>query len=110
MSTTRESLIASLEGYYKRCGWETERSDDGTVRATGLGGVTWIGLPVVEDDLGSPGFESRLLALSDQRMPGGELCPLELLPNESCIDVLGDLLRHLGLDRRGNVELYSLAA
>jgi len=40
------------------------------------------------DDLDDPGFDERLLALSAERMPTGELCPLELLPSADCVDRL----------------------
>jgi len=43
-------------------------------------------------------------------MPAGELCPLELLPAEECADGLRALLAELRLERRGHVEVYSLAA
>jgi len=42
--------------------------------------VTWIGLPVSAEDLDDAGFEARLVELGGERMPTGELCPLELLP------------------------------
>ncbi len=98
-----------LERYYRECGWPVERGEDGTVRARGAGGVTWIGMAVVPEDLAAAGFESRLLDLSEQRMPkGGELCPFELLPAEDCADDLRAVLGRLRLDDR--VSVYSLAA
>ena len=51
MSVTRDDLIAALEEYYRSCGLRPERAADGTVRARGFGGVTWIGLPVAAEDL-----------------------------------------------------------
>ncbi len=57
-----------------------------------------------------PAFEVRLLMLSDERMPRGELCPLELLPDESCASELRAVLDRLRLRERGHVEVYSLAA
>ena len=75
-------------------------ADDGTVRATGVGGVTWIGLPVVPDDLADPDFARRLRALSDERMPTGQLCPLELLPAEECADELRTRVLELTADLR----------
>jgi hypothetical protein len=106
----KEVLRALLEEQYSFYGWKAVTSDDGTVRAIGLNGVTWIGLPVVAEDLDDPTFEVRLLTLSDERMPRGELCPLELLPDESCADQLRALLDRLRLQERGHVEVYSLAA
>lgn len=110
MDASRADLVAHLEAYYRRCGWKVERAEDGTVRAAGLGGVTWIGLPVVGDDLADPGFGQRLLALADERMPAGQLCPLELLPAQDCAAELRGLLDELRLGDRGHVEVYSLAA
>lgn len=110
MDERREQLLDILERYYRGCGWKVERSGDGTVRAAGAGGVTWIGMAVVESDLGADGFSDRLLDLSEQRMPRGELCPLELLPDESAAPELRSLLERLRLAERGHVEVYSLAA
>ena len=110
MTDTKIQLGDALEAYYRGCGWKVERAADGTVRASGIGGVTWIGLPVVAADLTEEGFEERLLALADERMPAGERCPLELLPAEECADSLRALLAELRLERRGHVEVYSLAA
>jgi len=110
MSTTRDELATALEEYYRSCGWAPERAPDGTVRARGFGGVTWIGLPVASDDLDDPGFEVRLLELSAERMPTGELCPLEMLPSPDCAERLYATLDRLGLGERGNVEVYALAA
>jgi hypothetical protein len=106
----RQELVGQLEDYYRSCGWKVRRAEDGTVRAEGPGGVTWIGLPVLPEDFADPDFEPRLLALSAERMPKGELCPLELLPEESCAGPLRDLLDRLRLGDRGHVEVYSLAA
>ncbi len=110
MSETRVRLAEVLERYYRGCGFAVERHDDGSVRARGVGGVTWIGLPVIADDLADEAFASRLLDLSEERMPQGERCPLELLPAEECADELRALLAELRLERRGHVEIYSLAA
>lgn len=110
MSARRQELGELLERHYRSYGWSVERADDGTVRAAGLGGVTWIGLPVVADDVADPGFEARLLILSDERMAGGELCPLELLPDDDCADDVRAALDRLSLRERGHVEVYSLAA
>lgn len=108
--TEKTELRNALESYYQSCGWKVEHTSDGTVRASGIGGVTWIGLPVVATDLASEGFEAQLLELADQRMPQGALCPLELLPAEDCADDLRAMLARLRLSERGHVEVYSLAA
>ena len=107
---TRRELQLLLEKYYRGCGWAVEAVGDGTVRASGAGGVTWIGLPVTADDLLDSAFEQTLLRLSAERMPDGRLCPLELLPEEACASDLRTLLARLRLDDRGHVEVYSLAA
>jgi hypothetical protein len=110
MGSRRQELQGHLERYYRDCGWTVERRNDGTVRANGVGGVTWIGLPVVPDDLADEGFAARLKALSGERMPTGELCPLEILPAEECADSLRALLDELRLRERGHVEVYAVAA
>jgi len=110
MADTKMQLRDALESYYRGCGWKVERAADGTVRASGIGGVTWIGLPVVAGDLVAEGFEDRLVELAEQRMPQGALCPLELLPAEDCADDLRIMLARLRLSERGHVEVYSLAA
>lgn len=108
MSERRQELLDELARYYESCGWRVERAADGTVRAAGTGGVTWIGLAVVPEDLRADGFGERLLELCEQRMPAGERCPFELLPDESCADELRDVLAGLRLSER--VSVYSLAA
>lgn len=110
MSDTKSHLRDALESYYRGCGWKVVHADDGTVRASGIGGVTWIGLPVVAEDLNTEGFEERLVELAEQRMPQGALCPLELLPAEDCADDLRAVLARLRLSERGHVDVYSLAA
>jgi len=110
MEQTREELAAALEAYYRSCGFPVQRHEDGSLRARGVGGVTWIGLPVLRDDLVQESFAVRLLELADERMPQGERCPLELLPAEECADDLRALLTELRLERRGHVDVYSLAA
>lgn len=106
----RQILMALMEGHYRSSGWKVERRDDGTVRAVGLGGVTWIGLPVVTADLADERFEERLLTLGEERTAEGKRCPLELLPSPDCGEELRALLRRLRLDERGHVEIYSTAA
>ena len=106
----REELTGLLERYYRGCGWPVERVADGTVRARGIGGITWIGVPVVASDLDDPDFAERLRVLSEERMPGGERCPLELLPAEDCGERLRGLLDRLRLAQRGHVEVYAIAA
>jgi len=110
MSKKRRKLTEALERYYRGCGFPVERCDDGSLRARGVGGVTWIGLAVMPDDLTDASFGERLLSLADERMPAGERCPLELLPADECADDLRALLTELRLERRGHVEVYSLAA
>ena len=110
MSERKRELIGRLEAYYRAFGWRVERAEDGTVHAAGPGGVTWIGLAVVPEDLAAAGFDARLLALSEQRMPHGELCPLELLPTDECAGDLRAVLERLRLSERGHVGVYSLAA
>ncbi len=110
MNEQRDRLAELLASYYRDCGWSVTRSDDGAVRACGVGGVTWIGLPVVGDDLANPGFADVLRALSEERMPTGELCPLEILPDAACAKELRGLLGELRLSDRGHVEVYALAA
>ncbi|CAN5281589.1 hypothetical protein BH20ACT13_BH20ACT13_19490 [soil metagenome] len=109
MSVTRDELIAALEEYYRSCGLRPERASDGTVRARGFGGVTWIGLPVAAEDVDDAGFEARLVELGAQRMPTGELCPLELLPAPDCAERLYAILERVGLGEHGNVQLYTAA-
>ena len=106
----KSELCEALASYYRGCGWKVEHASDGTIRASGIGGVTWIGLPVVAADLTEEGFGERLLELAEQRMPQGALCPLELLPAEDCADELRAMLARLRLSERGHVEVYSLAA
>ena len=111
MSASREQLLLTLETIYRRGGvWgEPRRADDGTVRVPYCGGVTWIALAVLPDDLDDAGFPARLHDLANTRMPGdGRRCPLELLPAEECRAELDALLRELRLDER--VGVYSLAA
>jgi len=110
MANRRDELRDLLALQYRSYGWKAVAAQDGTVRAKGLNGVTWIGLPVVAQDLEDPTFEARLLTLSDERMPRGELCPLELLPDASCADDVRAVLDRLRLRDRGHVEIYSLAA
>ena len=110
MSERKQELSGRLEACYRGFGGRVERADDGTVRAAGPGGVTWIGLAVVPEDLAAADFEARLLALSEQRMPHGELCPLELLPADECAGDLRAVLERLRLSERGHVGVYSLAA
>jgi hypothetical protein len=108
VSATREDLLGHLEAYYRSCGWSIERARDGSVRASGAGGVTWVGLVVMPEDIGGEGFALRLRELSGERMPGGgERCPLELLPAAECAEELRALLAELGLSEL--VSVYSLA-
>ena len=106
----RQRLATLLEDNYRGLGWSVEQCADGTVRAKGLGGVTWIGLPVTTDVLDDPAFPDTLLALAGERMPTGELCPLELLPDPGCETDLRALLERVRLADRGHVEVYAVAA
>jgi len=110
VNANRLRLTELLQEHYRGCGWTVECRDDGTLRACGLGGVTWIGLPVVADDMREAAFSERLLELADERMPTGELCPLEILPEAECSADLHALLDELRLADRGHVEVYALAA
>ncbi|MEX0674098.1 MAG: hypothetical protein WD067_04940 [Gaiellaceae bacterium] len=108
MSARRQELQAKLVDYYRSCGFKPRVAEDGTVRAAGLGGVTWIGLPILAEDLG--GLPQRLHELSAERMPTGQLCPLELLPEAGCEDEVRAVLRETRIADRRYVEVYSLAA
>lgn len=106
----RQQLAALLEENYRGLGWSVDQCADGTVRAKGHGGVTWIGLPVTAATLDDPSFPDTLLALASERMPTGELCPLELLPDPVCEPALRDVLERVRLADRGHVEVYAVAA
>jgi len=109
MGDRRRKLLEELERYYRGCGWPVERADDGTVRAVGTGGVTWIGMPVVASDLESASFEHRVVMLAGLRMDeSGARCPLELLPDADCEAEVRAVLERLRLCER--VSVYSLAA
>src|SRR6266508_1404318 len=71
MSERREELLAALEAVYRRGSvWgEPSRADDGSVRVSDSGGVTWIGLAVMPEDLEDPAFADRLRDFASQRMP-----------------------------------------
>lgn len=106
--TRREELTCELENHYRGRGWKVRRGSDGTVRAAGPGAVTWIGLPVVGEDL-EGGLGNRLQALARTRMDGvGARCPLEVLPDEGCAGEVRMLLARLRLDEV--VSVYSLVA
>ena len=109
MVSRRQELLDELERYYRGCGWQVERAGDGTVRAAGAGGVTWIGMAVVKTDLDEEGFAERLVELSGVQMEqNGPRCPFELLPDPDCAGEVSSLLKHLRLAER--VSVYSLAA
>lgn len=110
LGVTREHLANALEQHYRSSGWSVARFDDGSVRARGWGEVTWIGLPVTCAELDDPSFEALVQELGAQRMPTGELCPLELLPDPECADRLRALLDRLRLGERGHIEVYATAA
>lgn len=108
MEARKQELLNELERYYRGCGWKVERADDGTVRAAGTGGVTWIGMAVVAADLADDGFGPRLVELSDVREDNGARCPFELLPDPDCAGDVRSLLAQLRLTDR--VSVYALAA
>lgn len=114
MSARREELLSLLEELYRRgIVWgEPWRADDGTVRVSDGGGVTWIAAAAVPEDLaeGGKAFREQLLDLCAQHMPppDGRRCVVELLPADECADDLHALLRELRLEER--VGVYSLAA
>ena len=109
VSATREELRGHLEAYYRSCGWPVDHAGDGTLRARGAGGVTWISLVVMREDIIGGGLAETLRRLSCERMPGGgERCPLELLPAAECVGEVRTLLAELGLSEL--VSVYSLAA
>lgn len=107
----RSELLDRLEAHYRESGWSVRERDERTVRAVGPGGVTWIGMAVVAEDLAADGLDAQLLALSDERTDGGRVvCPFELLPAADCAEELRDRLRHLHVADRGHVTVYSVAA
>lgn len=65
MAETRLRPLSELERTDASCGREVERSEDGTPRATGPGGGSWIGLAVVPEDLENEAFEERRRPLSE---------------------------------------------
>lgn len=106
---SRNELLDQLEAHYRSQGWPVRRPEDETLVATGPGGVTWLGLAVVGEDLSSHELEGRLRDLSERRMPsGGELCPLDLLAERGCQAGVEALLERVGLADRPHVSLYSL--
>src|SRR6266540_2761296 len=101
MGERREELLTTLEAVYRRGSvWgEPSRADDGTVRVSDSGGVTWIGLAVLPEDLDDPDFPHRLRDFANRRMSSdGRLCPFEVLPSEDCRAKVEALLRDLRLD------------
>lgn len=111
MGEERRDLTEKLEAYYRASGWPVKVGEDGTLRATGPHGVTWISRAVVREDLDSEEFEAEIIDLAERRMPeGGELCPLELLPAPDCAVDLQMLLDRAGLGGCTHVSVYSLAA
>ena len=108
METRRQALLDELERYYRGCGWKVERVGDGTVRAAGTGGVTWIGMVVLADDLGDDALAERIVDLSDVRESDGARCPFEILPEPECAGEVRSLLDRLRLSER--VAVYSAAA
>lgn len=111
MSARREELLGIVEEIYRGGSvWgEPSRADDGTVRVSDGGGVTWIAMAIVPEDIAS-GLTDRILQLSSERMPepDGRPCVLELVPAQECALDVAEMLRELRLDQR--VGVYSLAA
>jgi hypothetical protein len=111
MESDRRELVGKLEAHYRGSGWSVKRGGDGTIHASGPGGVTWIAAAILPSDLEDAGTGQRLREMAERRMEGGgELCPLELLPSVECADELKALLDRIGLSGRKNVAVYSLAA
>jgi hypothetical protein len=112
MSVQREELLDVVEGIYRRGSvWgEPSRAEDGTVRVHDGGGVTWIAMAVLPEDVADDGFRERLAELSREHMPppDGRRCVLELVPAEECADDVERILRELRLDEI--VGVYSRAA
>lgn len=110
MSVQRQELTGKLESHYRASGWKVARVD-GNLEAVGPYGVKWIGRAVVREDLEDETFEAEVVELASRRMPeGGELCPLDLLPDEDCAGEVRKLLARTGLDRHTHVSVYSFAA
>lgn len=110
MTEARGDLTTLLREHYRRGGWPV-KLDDGILQAAGPGGVTWIGRAVTPDDFEDDAFEAEIVDLAERRMEaGGELCPLDLLPDSGCEPRLRELLERTGLDRRPHVSVYSVAA
>jgi hypothetical protein len=110
MSEDRARLLRLLEERYRCAGWAVNRASDGTLVASGPGGVSWVAAAIVPGDLESDELERRLADLSARRMPGGELCPLDLLADPACDGALRALLKRMRLADQPHVSVYSLAA
>lgn len=107
----REELTQALERLYRNGGmWGTPRREpDGTVRVEDVGGVTWIGIAVLPEDVHDEGFRSRLLQISGKTMPDSHWrCPVELMPDPACQHELERVLRELRLEDA--VDVYQTAA
>lgn len=112
MSEARDALASQLEAYYVSCGWRVRRDEDGTLAASGPGGVTWYGRAIVAEDVAEPdALDAELLELAGRRMPSGnELCPLDLLPDAGAEAGLRESLCRTRLADRPHVSVYELAA
>jgi hypothetical protein len=111
VTSRRAQLIETLEEHYRRGTlWgEPRREPDGTVRVEDFGGVTWIGVAVLPEDLERDDFRARLAELAEARMTGTHWrCPIELMPDPSCVGDLERLLRDLRLEDR--IDVYQTAA
>ncbi len=112
MNEARHALASQLEAYYQSCGWRVRRADDGTLEADGPGGVTWYGAAIVAEDVhGTDALDAWLVELANRRMlGGGELCPLDLLPDPEAEAGLREALERTKLNHRPHVSVYELSA
>lgn len=107
----REELLQALERVYASGSvWGTPRREpDGTVRVEDVGGVTWIGIAVLAEDVHDRSFQARLGDYAGRTMPGTHWrCPVELMPEPSCQHELERVLRELRLEDA--VDVYQTAA
>lgn len=111
MDARREQLLQTLERHYRAGSlWrEPRRADDGTVRVEDCGGVTWIGVAVVSEDVEDDAFHRQLRELAGQYMPETHWrCPVELMPEPDCQHDVERLLRALRLEDA--IDVYQTAA
>lgn len=105
-SFAHDALIAN----YERLGWPQVEpiGDDGVVAVAGPGGVTFHGRAVRPVDIDDPEFKALVKRLAATRMPTGQLCPLDLMPEPAARERLKELLGELHLEREGHISVYSL--